>query len=137
MVDRLTPEQRRLNMSRIRSKNTKPEMAVRSIVYAAGYRYRVHGRGLPGTPDLVFSSRRKVIFVHGCFWHSHDCPKGRVVPVTNADFWVEKRAKAVRRDLEALAALSERGWQSLIIWECQTRDSNEVVDCVRRFLDGS
>lgn len=130
MTDVLTPEQRRLNMSRIRGRDTRPEMIVRSLAHSMGYRYRLHNPKLPGRPDLTFSRRRKVIFVHGCFWHRHRCRYGRVVPKTNATFWEEKRQGNVERDRRNIAALKRQGWQVLVIWECWTRD----VESLRRRL---
>lgn len=123
MADVLTPEQRRLNMSRIRSRNTKPEMLVRSVTHRLGYRYRLHRKDLPGSPDLVLSSRRKIIFVHGCFFHRHDCQFGQVQPSTNSEFWRHKRDKNVARDNRNVTELVERGWNVLIIWECMTKKS--------------
>jgi DNA mismatch endonuclease, patch repair protein len=99
-ADVLTPEQRRRCMSRIRGKNTTPEKLVRKLIFGMGYRYRLHDKRLPGKPDLTFISRRKVIFVHGCFWHMHDCRYGRVYPKTNEEFWKEKRCRNVERDCE-------------------------------------
>jgi DNA mismatch endonuclease, patch repair protein len=127
MADVLTKEQRHRNMASIKSKNTKPEMLVRSQVHRLGYRYRLHQKGLPGKPDLVFASRRKVIFVHGCFWHIHDCRYGAVKPATNASFWESKRISNVERDKKNLAALEEDGWKILIIWECQISSGIELL----------
>jgi DNA mismatch endonuclease, patch repair protein len=121
MADVLTPEQRRFNMSRIRSRNTKPEMIVRSITHGLGFRYRLHRKDLPGSPDLVFPARRKIIFVHGCFFHKHGCRYGRVVPKTNAEFWSKKRAGNVDRDKRNLAALKAQGWSVFVVWECMTK----------------
>jgi len=136
MADVLTPEQRSFNMSQIRSRNTKPEMIVRSLVHRMGYRYRLHRKDLPGKPDLVFPSRRKIIFVHGCFFHLHDCSYGRVVPKTNAEFWQNKRQGNVERDNRNLEALENDGWSVLIVWECTTkpRRINELPDFLKIFL---
>ena len=117
VMDKLPRERRSLLMARIRSKDTAPEWTVRRLVHAMGYRYRLHDRRLPGTPDLVFPSRRKVIFVHGCFWHGHDCPRG-FKPKTNADFWASKISKNRARDAQQLSDLTALGWQVLVIWEC-------------------
>ncbi len=108
-MDTMTPEQRSRLMSQIRSKDTKPELAVRSLVHRMGYRFRLHARNLPGTPDLVFSSRRKVIFVHGCFWHGHACQKGRR-PQTRAAFWNEKIDNNRKRDRKSRRQLKKLGW---------------------------
>jgi DNA mismatch endonuclease Vsr len=121
LSDVLTPEQRSRCMSRIRSRDTKPEMLVRSLVHALGYRFRLQRRDLPGRPDLVFPRLRKIIFVHGCFWHQHKCRFGRVAPATNARFWAEKRSGTVARDRRARRALAKLGWSVLVIWECETK----------------
>jgi DNA mismatch endonuclease (patch repair protein) len=97
-------------------------MKVRSMVHKMGYRYRLHRKDLPGKPDLVFLGKRKVIFVHGCFFHMHDCRYGRVVPKTNAEFWQTKRLSNVERDKKNVAALKNEGWKVLEVWECQTKD---------------
>lgn len=124
MADVLTPEQRRLNMSRIRNRNTKPEMIVRSIIHKMGFRYRLHRKDLAGKPDLVFPSRRKIIFVHGCFFHMHNCPYGKVVPKTNAEFWQIKRQGNAKRDVKNNRILKQEGWDVLVIWECMTKPRN-------------
>jgi len=121
MVDDLTPEQRSYCMSRIRSKDTKPEIIVRKIAHSLGYRFRLHRRDLPGKPDLVFPLRKKVVLVHGCFWHKHDCRFGRVISATNRRYWKEKRANNVERDKRMRRELHRLGWEILVIWECQTR----------------
>ncbi|MFN9718101.1 MAG: very short patch repair endonuclease [Planctomycetota bacterium] len=120
-MDVHTKSQRSFNMSKIRARDTKPEMIVRSIVHAMGYRFRLHDRKLPGTPDLVFRATQKVIFVHGCFWHCHQCRYGRVVPATNTEFWRQKRQSNVERDRKNLRQLRKDGWRTLVIWECWTR----------------
>ncbi|MGN6186900.1 MAG: very short patch repair endonuclease [Thermoanaerobaculia bacterium] len=121
-------------MQRIRSKDTKPELRVRRLVHGLGYRYRLHGRDLPGKPDLVFRARRKVIFVHGCYWHMHTCAWGRVTPATNAEFWRNKRLANVARDRRARSSLRALDWQLLVIWECEVRDENKVRARVQEFL---
>lgn len=123
MVDSLTPEERSDLMSRIRAKNTKPELFVRSLVHRMGYRYRLHRRDLPGTPDLVFPSRKKVIFMHGCFWHYHDDPECKLarIPKSNQSFWRPKLEGNRRRDQANEAKLRELGWEVFVIWECQIR----------------
>jgi DNA mismatch endonuclease (patch repair protein) len=138
MADRLTPEQRSWNMSRIRGKNTKPELLVRSLLHAKGYRYRLHGasRGikLPGNPDLVFAGRRKVIFVNGCFWHFHDCKVGQHSPTANADFWETKRSRTRDRDASQRRQLENDGWEVLTVWECELRDLYAVEKQLELFL---
>lgn len=134
MTDPLTPEQRSRNMASVRGKDTKPEMTVRTILHRLGYRFRLHRPDLPGTPDLVFPSRRKVIFVHGCFWHVHDCHKGAVAPLTNAAFWNAKRQKTVERDRKAVILLAAEGWTAYIVWECELRHLDELQDRLVEFL---
>ena len=134
MVDVHTPEQRSRNMSRIRSKDTKPELLVRRLVHGLGFRFRLHRRDLPGTPDLVFPRRQKVIFVHGCYWHLHDCRFGNVTAQTNAAFWAAKRSQNAARDARALQQLAERGWRALVLWECELSDPQQITKAVRRFL---
>jgi DNA mismatch endonuclease, patch repair protein len=134
MPDVHTPAQRSFNMSRIRNRNTRPEMIVRSLVHRLGYRYRLHRKDLPGKPDLVFPARRKVIFVHGCFFHMHDCRYGRVTPATNAEFWQKKRLSNVERDKRNIAALKSDGWDVLEVWECQTKTPDVLPDILINFL---
>ena len=139
MADRLTPEQRSWNMSRIRGKNTKPELLVRRLLHAKGYRYRLHGaaRGgkLPGNPDLVFASRHKVIFINGCFWHFHHCRVGQHAPQANAGFWAEKRTRTRERDAAQRRKLEDAGWEVLTIWECELKDSSALESQLVRFLE--
>jgi DNA mismatch endonuclease (patch repair protein) len=123
-------------MRRIRSKGMLPELAVRSMVHRMGYRFRLHRKDLPGKPDLVFASRRKVIFVHGCFWHSHNC-KAAHVPKSNPDYWVPKLQRNRLRDRKNLEALRADGWQSLVIWECELKERRAVGVQVKRFLGRS
>ena len=122
-------------MSRIRDRNTKPEMKVRSMVHSMGYRYRLHRKDLPGKPDLVFPRLRKIIFVHGCFFHMHDCPYGRVVPKTNAETWRLKRQGNVKRDSKVMDELYRLGWDTLVIWECSTRDVSNMLEKISYFLN--
>lgn len=132
--DPLSPSERTELMSRIRSGDTKPEMAVRRLVYSMGYRYRLRVKDLPGRPDLVFKGRKKVIFVHGCFWHQHGCDHYRM-PRSRTDFWLTKLAKNVARDEKVMRELSGMGWRVLVIWECQLRDMRRVERAVRGFLE--
>ena len=132
--DVLTPEQRSRCMSRIKGKDTAPERAIRSLVFGMGYRYRLHDKHLPGKPDLVFSSRRKVIFVHGCFWHMHSCKYGQVKTKTNEQFWEAKRRRNVERDRESEAALAQAGWSSLVVWECEMKDLSILKKKLQAFL---
>ena len=124
-------------MSAIRGRDTRPEHIVRSLAHGMGFRFRLYGRDLPGKPDLVFPGRRKVILVHGCFWHVHDCPYGRVKPATNAAFWADKRAGNVARDERNLEALEAAGWDVLVIWECETRDRESLARRLKSFLGGA
>ena len=120
------------NMSRIRSRNTKPEVKVRSLLHRAGYRFRLHRRDLPGSPDIVLPKYRTAIFVHGCFWHSHPGCKRATIPATNSEFWSAKIAKNQMRDAAAAAALDKAGWRVLILWQCQIKDEAAVL---RRMAD--
>jgi len=121
-MDRLTPEERSQNMSRIRNKDTRPEKIVRSLLHRLGFRFRLHRRDLPGTPDIVLPGRKAVIFVHGCFWHQHKGCKDSGIPKTNTEFWETKLNKNVERDKKNTAALKQLGWKVLEIWECETEN---------------
>jgi DNA mismatch endonuclease (patch repair protein) len=121
------------NMRAIRGKNSIPEMVVRSLVHGLGYRFRLHRAELPGKPDLVFPARCKVIFVHGCFWHSHAC-KGGLVPKSNRDFWLPKLRQNKERDSKNIYALTQLGWSALVIWQCELKDINAVRVRVKEFL---
>lgn len=134
MTDVLTSEQRRYCMTSIRNRDTKPEMIVRKLVHAMGYRYRLHRKDLPGKPDLVFSRIRKVIFVHGCFWHMHRCRYGRVKPKTNAQFWTDKRESNRMRDTKNRLLLKKLGWVSLILWECNIMDKRKRQQLESRII---
>ncbi len=136
MTDFMSKENRSLHMAKIRSKDTKPELKVRQILHAAGYRYRLHDKNLPGTPDLVFAGRHKAIFVHGCFWHGHECPVGSRLPKSNTQFWADKRAHNQTRDLAQLDRLRSLGWDVLIVWECETKDDQDLLASAKSFLDG-
>ncbi len=124
-------------MQAIRGKDTGPELAVRRIVHRLGYRYRLHKKGLPGRPDLVFARRKKVIFVNGCFWHAHDCQYGRA-PESRQDYWLPKLKRTKERDIENRAELESLGWEVLTVWECQIKgkDNTNLVDVLTTFLDG-
>ena len=121
-------------MSRIRGKDTSPEWTVRRIVHGLGYRYRLHVGKLPGKPDLVFRHRGKVIFIHGCFWHLHNCRQGRNAPKTHVSFWNAKRKGNKERDQRVRRELRRMGWDVLIIWECQCRNAKKVREMVNEFL---
>jgi|APTNR8051073442_1049403.scaffolds.fasta_scaffold16396_1 DNA mismatch endonuclease (patch repair protein) len=132
-----TSEALSAHMRRIRKMDTKPELLVRRLVHAMGYRYRLHRRDLPGTPDLVFSARRQVIFVHGCFWHQHDCPLGNKQPSANPGYWLPKLKRNVERDTLNRTALERAGWRALVVWECETRDTEALKDRIADFLGSS
>lgn len=135
MTDTVTPERRSEIMSRIRPKDMKPEMAVRRLTHGMGYRYRLHRPDLPGKPDLVFPSRRKVVFVHGCFWHRHSqCERARL-PKSNRSFWLAKLQRNAERDAEQLQRLADLGWSVLVLWECEIEDEPATGKRLREFLD--
>lgn len=133
-MDTLSAKERSKVMSRIRGKDTQPELAVRSLAHRLGFRFRLHRKDLPGKPDLVFPRLRKVIFVHGCFWHSHSCRRGRSTPTTNAKFWKAKRESNAGRDRRNLRALRRAGWRVLVVWECQIRKLNTLEKRMAAFL---
>lgn len=132
-----TADSRRALMRRIRKTDTKPELALRRLVHAMGYRFRLHRRDLPGTPDLVFPGRRKIIFVHGCFWHQHDCRLGNKRPSSNVGYWHPKLARNVERDVINRALLAEQGWQVLVVWECEIGRNEKLAPRLKSFLDGA
>ncbi len=121
-------------MQAVKSKNTAPEMLLRKLLHAQGYRYRLHRRDLPGCPDLVFPGRKKVIFVHGCFWHGHDCPRGSRAPKTNREYWGPKIARNRTRDGADQATLAGAGWDILTVWECELREHESIRQRIRIFL---
>lgn len=134
-MDTLTPAERSSRMALVRAKDTKPELLVRRLVHGMGYRYRLHRRDLPGTPDLVFPARSKVIFIHGCFWHRHaHCALARL-PKSRGDFWLPKLTANAERDARNVRALRRLGWSVLTIWECQLGDTARLANRIRRFLD--
>ena len=135
MTDVLSVGQRSRNMQAIKAKNTKPEIAVRRIAHSLGYRYQLHRRDLPGSPDLVFPSSRRIIFVHGCFWHCHKSCSRAYVPQSNMDYWLPKLARNVQRDKEAVRTLKASGWQILVIWECSTGDTDRLQRKIEQFLN--
>ena len=135
MTEPPSPTRSRI-MAAIRSTNTTPELAVRRLTHGMGYRYRLHGARLPGRPDLVFASRRKAIFVHGCFWHQHSCPRGERTPKTNRAYWQHKLRRNQERDAQNLDSLRQLGWEALVIWECETKESDALEERIRLFLGG-
>lgn len=134
MSDTLTPEARSANMARIRSKDTVPENAVRKALHAAGFRFRLHRRDLPGRPDIVLPRYRTVVMVHGCFWHRHERCKKATSPGTRPDFWQAKFTANVERDRRNIAALEALGWKVVVIWECETEKPDRLAAVIRERL---
>ena len=136
IVDVHSTSQRSFNMSRIKGKNTKPEMIVRQWLWRNGLRYRLHRNDLPGKPDIVFAGRKKVIFVNGCFWHKHNC-KYFKWPKSNTEFWRQKIEGNVRRDADNFAVLTAEGWGYMVIWECEIKEKNlePLWERIKEFLD--
>ena len=135
-MDSLSPDHRSWNMSRIKSRDTKPELTVRSLLHQKGYRFRLHRKDLPGKPDIVLPRFKKIIFVHGCFWHRHEGCRYAYNPKSRVDFWLEKFNKNVERDRQVRAALTQLGWEVHVIWECETKKSeilNKIIDQIFRF----
>lgn len=124
-------------MRAVKDKDTGPEMVVRRLAFSMGFRYRLHRKDLPGKPDLAFIGRRKVVFVHGCFWHGHDCARGARVPKENNAYWVQKIFRNKARDQSNLNALAAKGWQSLVIWECELKQLKNVSDRLAAYLRNS
>ena len=137
MVDTVTAKRRSEIMSNIRAKGMKPEMAIRRLTHAMGYRYQLHRKDLPGKPDLVFPGRRKVIFMHGCFWHQHPDTTCRIarLPQSNQHYWLPKLERNVARDAEHQTQLAELGWDVLVIWECDVGANDGIADRIRDFLE--
>lgn len=133
MTDTRTPQQRSRIMKSIGQKNTKPEWIVRRLLHRLGYRFRLHRKDLPGTPDIVFYGRRKAIFVHGCYWHGHNCSKGKL-PKSNRDYWVPKIQKNQERDARKERELRDTGWDISIVWQCQTKDEETLANTLKKFL---
>ena len=136
--DPLTSDQRRLNMSRIRGADTKPEMIVRRLIHRMGFRYRLHDRRLPGAPDLVFRSRRKAIFIHGCFWHRHSDPTCKLarMPKSKLEFWTTKLEGNRTRDLRIQSELEAMRWEWLVVWECELGHTEQLENKLLAFLTG-
>ncbi len=136
-MDTLDPAQRSERMSRVRGKDTRPELAVRRMVHGMGYRYRLHRRDLPGSPDLALITPRKAMFVHGCFWHRHQdpCCKLARLPKSRPEFWLPKLERNRQRDIENQEALKSMGWEYMVIWECQLKDKASLTEAVKAFLE--
>ena len=135
-MDTVTPEKRRLIMAKVRSKDTTPELVVRKLSHSLGYRFRLYRRDLPGNPDLVFLGLKKIIFVHGCFWHQHRCRRGNRIPASHREYWTNKLEANVVRDKRNLRKLRRLGWKVLVVWECQTRDLSKLTEKLDAFLSG-
>lgn len=133
MMTKKTEAVRSAIMRSVKSANTKPEMAVRSLAHRLGYRFRLHRKGLPGTPDLVFPRLRKIVFVHGCFWHGHSCRRGNRTPKDNRDYWVAKIERNRQRDRVNQRLLRSQGWGVFTAWECEIRDLR-FEDRLKAFL---
>jgi DNA mismatch endonuclease (patch repair protein) len=136
-MDIIDSEARSRLMGRIRGKDTKPEMVVRRIAHRLGFRFRLHRRDLPGSPDLVFPARRKVVFVHGCYWHRHSGCRLAYEPKSNVEFWTEKFVANVARDQKVLEELHDQGWDTMVIWECEAKDSELVASRLSAHLGRS
>jgi DNA mismatch endonuclease (patch repair protein) len=121
-------------MRAVKSVNTEPELQVRKILSGDGYRYRLHRKDLPGTPDIVFPGRKKVIFVHGCFWHQHSCKRGNRQPQANKTYWDAKLQRNIERDANSIRDLLAQGWKSIVVWECELKDPNAVHQKLTAFL---
>ncbi len=133
-MDTVSPEQRSRNMAMVRSRDTSPELKIRFMLHRLGYRYRLHGKGLPGTPDLVFPSRKSVIFVDGCFWHGHDCDRG-ALPSSNKAFWREKIVKNTARDKRAREELLRGGWRIFVVYQCEMKEEGVLRERLVQFLE--
>lgn len=135
MADKISPERRSLNMAAIKSRNTKPEVAVRKLLHASGFRFRLHRKDLPGRPDIVLPRYKTAVFVHGCFWHQHEGCKLASKPSSRQEYWKAKFDRNAERDNNSLRALTELGWQVVVIWECEVRkNADEVVQRLAKLL---
>jgi DNA mismatch endonuclease, patch repair protein len=133
LVDKISPEKRSAIMRRVRREGTEPELTLRRMLHAMGYRFRLHAKELPGSPDVVFRPRKAAVFMHGCFWHGHQCRWGRPVK-SNAEYWAAKIARNQRRDAASVDALAENGWRTLVVWECELKDVDTLSARLRDFL---
>ncbi len=134
-MDKFSKTKRSDIMRRVKSRDTKLEILVRSLTHRLGYRFRLYRKDLPGKPDLTFPSRRKIIFINGCFWHGHNCPHGERRPKSNAEYWRKKIERNVQRDKENQQRLKELGWDFLVIWECQIKDQEKLKTILVDFLE--
>lgn len=136
MVDNLSLDQRRRNMANIKSRHTQPELLVRRIIHSLGFRFRLHSKFLPGKPDIVLPRHHKIILVHGCFWHRHDCRRGNVTPQTNYEYWQNKRDRTVQRDADNYSRYLADGWSVLTVWECEIHAILILRQRLKEFLVG-
>ena len=134
MADDRSPSERSLNMSRIRSRDTTPELRVRSLLHRAGYRYRLHVKQMPGKPDIVMPRHHTAIFVNGCFWHRHPNCRYATTPKTNVDYWKQKFERNIARDQITYSRLTNDGWTVIVIWECQTRDKERLATLIQEIM---
>src|SRR5262245_2134317 len=136
MTDKFTPEERSRIMSRVKGANTQPEKLVRSLLHRLGFRFRLHRKDLPGKPDIVLPRHRKVIFVHGCFWHGHEGCSRSARPTSNQEFWDKKLAGNIERDRRNFEKLENEGWQYLVLWQCELKDKSTLTKKIRAFMKG-
>lgn len=135
LTDNLSPTQRSHAMRQVKGKNTKPELIVRAVLRKLGYSgYRIHRKDIPGNPDVAWIGKRRAIFINGCFWHGHDCPRGTRVPKTKAEYWVAKIGRTIERDVKNRHLLNQSGWRTLTLWECQLRDEAALNGILTSFL---
>ncbi|MGZ8910679.1 MAG: very short patch repair endonuclease [Methylococcaceae bacterium] len=134
MVDKVTPEKRSWMMARIRSQNTAPEIKLRKLIFSMGFRYRLHYKGLPGRPDIIFPGKKKVIFMHGCFWHGHPNCRASKLPQTRKDFWESKIHTNKERDKRNIMELEKLNWKVLVVWQCELKNLSNIQEIIRLFL---
>jgi DNA mismatch endonuclease (patch repair protein) len=135
MPDKFPPEQRSKIMSRVKQRDTAPEITVRRLLHRMGYRFRLQRKDLPGNPDIVLPRHRKIIFIHGCFWHGHEGCRRAARPASNTEFWNRKIDKNMARDTRVISELKKLGWQVLTVWQCQTKDSIALQAYLTQFLE--
>ncbi|MFA7184157.1 MAG: DNA mismatch endonuclease Vsr [Victivallales bacterium] len=133
-MDNVSSKQRSINMSRVKGKNTRPEMTIRSLLHKMGYRFRLHNKKLPGNPDIILPKYKTIIFVHGCFWHQHEGCRKATIPQTNTDFWKIKLSKNVSRDSQNNDKLISLGWKVVIIWECELKNIEPLKNRIKKIL---
>ncbi|MFZ5949633.1 MAG: very short patch repair endonuclease [Candidatus Rifleibacteriota bacterium] len=136
MTDKFSTAKRKIIMQAVKGKNSKPEKIIRSLIFKLGFRYRLHDSSLPGKPDLVFRAAKKAVFIHGCYWHRHNCKKGDSTPSVNQDFWEKKFDNNRKRDKKVQQELKKMGWTTLVIWECQIKQANRncLIKRITHFL---